>query len=88
MAYFCITYDLIASKDYERLIDEIERLDGAKIALSVWLLDLTNDDAGEVKDHFSNFIDEDDRLVVIKFSERPRYTRGYNDGRDWISKRF
>jgi CRISPR/Cas system-associated endoribonuclease Cas2 len=88
MAYFVATYDLVKDKDYSRIIAEIERLKGAKLALSVWLLDLSNDDAGEVKDHLSNFIDEDDKLIVIEFTKKPRYTRAFTTGTAWIEARF
>lgn len=87
MAYFVVSYDLINNKDYQRLIDELERLSAAKMLLSQWLVELNNT-AQEVKDHLVDFVDGDDRLVVIEFDKRPAYTRMFTTGADWIKARF
>jgi len=87
LAYFVVSYDLIRNKDYQRIIDELERLGAAKMLLSQWLLDASNT-AQEVKDHLTPFVDDDDRLVVIEFSKRPAFTRMFTTGADWIKARF
>ena len=87
MAYFVVTYDLVKEKDYNKLINELVRIGSEKIALSVWLVeqDMT---AFGMRDHLKNFIDDDDKLVVIEFSKKPSYTRGFVSGGDWIKARF
>lgn len=87
MSYFAISYDLVAGKDYETLIDELERLGAVKAQLSYWLVELDNS-VTEVKDHLAGFIDDDDRLMVIKFTERPRFTIAFKPASDWIKNRF
>lgn len=68
MALYLISYDLIKQKDYTKLIDELKRLSAEKILLSAWKADLNNTPS-EVFNYFKNFIDNDDRLVVIKFDK-------------------
>lgn len=87
LALFVLTYDLVKNKDYDKLITELERLEAAKIALSVWFLEVENT-AGEVRDHLMGFIDDDDKLVVIEFEKKPRYSRGFKTGAAWIDARF
>lgn len=87
MAFFMINYDLNKDKDYGKLIDELERLGAAKAALSSYFVDLNNT-TKEVRDHFSNFVDDDDILIVTKFEDKPRYTRMKTPGHDWINARF
>ena len=87
MAYFMITYDLNNSKDYDKLIDELEEKGAAKAALSCWFIELDNTTV-EVRDHFSNYVDDDDILIVTQFTTKPRYTRMKIPGHNWLSQRF
>lgn len=63
--YF-ITYDLIETKDYKKLTDELERYGAKRILLSVWCLKKAETTAGNLRDHFAKFIDNDDKILVIK----------------------
>lgn len=85
MALFAITYDLIKRKDYPELWNELERLGAQKALLSFYLVNLTNDDPNEVRDHLLGFVDDDDRIMVVKFSERPAYNKALSGTRDWVS---
>ena len=87
MAHFLVTYDLNAQKDYQRLINELERLKGHRPALSAWFIDLNNT-ATEVRDHFSNFVDDDDFLIIVEFSKKPAFTKARAGTNAWISERF
>jgi hypothetical protein len=69
MALFAVSYDLVSKRDYQPLWDEMERLKGQKAVLSLYLLALSNEDPKEVLDHFAQFIDGDDRLLVIKLTD-------------------
>ncbi|HAO35243.1 MULTISPECIES: hypothetical protein [unclassified Hyphomonas] len=87
MAYFMINYDLEKSKDYQKLITELERLGAAKAALSSWFVELDNT-TSEVRDHLSGFVDDDDILIVTAFITKPRYTRMKTPGHNWLNDRF
>lgn len=88
MSYFTITYDLIRSKDYKRLTDELIRLGAAPVNLSVWLLERYQTTAFGLRDYLIRFIDNDDRLTVTEFSSCPAWVRALPAGREWIEKRF
>lgn len=59
------------------------RLEGHKALLSLYLLILDNDDPKEVRDHLAQFIDEDDRLLVVKLTDAASL-RCIQGTRDWI----
>lgn len=69
MALFAVSYDLVKEKNYQELWDEMDRLGAHKALLSLYLLNLDNEDPEDVKIHFSRFIDDDDRLLVLKFTD-------------------
>lgn len=89
MAYYVITYDLIARKDYKKLTDELVRLKAEPVALSVWLLERYDTDAFGLRDYLNKgFLDNDDRLVVIEFEKGPAWVRALEAGARWIAARF
>ena len=83
MALFAISYDLVKRKDYPKLWEEFERLDGHKPVNSVYLINLDNT-AVEDRDHIQQFIDDDDRLIVIEFDKRPQCGKVYKGTAAWI----
>lgn len=85
MALFSVTYDLVAEKDYEALIDRLKELDTVKVQLSHWLLSADNT-ANEVKDHLAQYIDDDDKLMVIEFTKRPAFTKAFAGTNDWLNE--
>lgn len=87
MAYFLITYDLNKNQDYQRLIDEIDKFDTGKAALSAYFL-AANNSAIEIKNHFTKFVDSDDILIVVEFSKRPQAALMYQEGIDWVESHF
>lgn len=87
MAMFAVSYDLIAGKDYKRLTDRLAELDSVKVQLSYWLL-AANNTAKEVKDHLAQYVDGDDRLMVIEFTKRPQYTNAIKGTAAWIENHF
>ena len=66
MPIYAITYDLNKEKNYQKLWDEFDRLGAKKAAKSFYLANLTTNKVDDVLKHFTNFIDEDDTLIVIK----------------------
>jgi hypothetical protein len=89
MPYFVVNYDLKESDNYQPLIKEIERLGGVRALESFWLIELNNT-AEQVRDHYKPFrpSPEQDKLMVVEFSVRPRFTRAFSAAVDWIKSRF
>lgn len=85
MALFAVTYDLIKRKDYPKLWEEFERLGAHKPVRSLYLLN-ANNTATEVRDHFEQFIDDDDRLFVIEFGKKPKHHKALKGTNDWINE--
>lgn len=66
MSVYLIAYDLVnesGSSDYEPLWDELERLGAHKTQYSLWLIS-ANNTPKEIVEHFTKFVDEDDRIWV------------------------
>lgn len=87
MAYFAVSYDLNDEKDYKRLTDELKSLGAVKAQLSYWLVEL-NSATADVKEHLADFVDDDDMLMVIRFTDRPRFTRAFKPAIEWIKEHF
>ena len=89
MAYFAMSYDLRRKEefDYSRLWQEFKRLRGVKFQESAFFIELTLS-ASDVKDHFVEFVHDDDLLMVIEFDKKPSRTRGLKGTSDWISARW
>ena len=69
MALFFIDYDLRKRKDYPELISELERIGAIRYLKSAWCL--KRDDSvtpKSLRDHFKQFIDADDGLMVAMVS--------------------
>lgn len=74
MALYFVSYDLVKTKDYEKLINELKRYDARRMLESYWCFKRTN--SGESKmfrEHFQKFIDSDDRLVVCEVTNWSGY---------------
>jgi hypothetical protein len=66
MKCYIISYDLVNQRDYESLHKAIKSYSGwAKITESTWAVK-TDNTAKEIRDHLSEFLDQDDRVFVIK----------------------
>lgn len=68
MTIYAVTYDLNKNKDYRSLWDEFERLGGHKAARSFYLINVDSDITSDVLEHFKQFVDKDDTLIVVKTS--------------------
>jgi CRISPR/Cas system-associated endoribonuclease Cas2 len=64
---YALAYDLLneqgSSSGYQRLWDELERLNAHRVQESLWLISLDNTPE-EVIEHFKKITDKDDRLWV------------------------
>ena len=63
--YF-LSYDLIKTKDYQKIYDELSKFKAKRVLESVWGFKYEAGKSGDLRDHFIKFIDKDDRLLVIQ----------------------
>lgn len=66
---YLVSYDVdTPGKDYQKLWNELERLGGKRVLLSEWIV--RNDATPAVmRDHFRQFIDANDRLLVSELTD-------------------
>lgn len=66
MKCFIITYDLRFQRNYESLWNAIKTYNKwGKITESTWAI-VTEQSASEIRNYLTQFIDNDDRLFIIK----------------------
>lgn len=84
MARYIVTYDLVNRRDYTPLIEKIKsyRL-WAHPLESVWII-ITNETPSQVRDSLSNFIDNDDKLLIMKTTRGASWIGLGNNIGDWI----
>lgn len=86
MSVYLIAYDLVNESDYEPLWDELERLGAHKTQYSLWLIN-SNDTPKEVVEHFSKFVDEDDRIwVTVVRRGKYWYKAALPGTNDWLEE--
>jgi hypothetical protein len=68
MATYFLSYDLRNSRNYQKLYDELERFKALQVLESMWCFNRINTSAGKLRDHFKNFIDSDDGLLIVESS--------------------
>lgn len=72
---YLVSYDLDKpGRDYSRLVHEIARIGGVRILYAGWLIKCGISGV-RLRDHLSNFIDADDRLVVLGLSGEAAWTK-------------
>ena len=64
MALYFLDYDLRKQRNYQQLYDELERFNAVRMLESSWCFNRINTTAANLRDHFKQFIDGDDGLVV------------------------
>jgi hypothetical protein len=88
MALFLVSYDLRKKDefDYQKLWNEFDRLDSVKFQESDYFLS-TDNTTTQVRDHFKQFVHEDDLLMVARLdeSDKPKYTKGLKGTNDWVN---
>lgn len=68
MTVYSITYDLIKSKDYTKIIDGIKKISNdnwAKPTKSQWII-TSQKTSTQIRDFLKDYIDSDDVLFVIE----------------------
>jgi len=74
MALFFLEYDLRKQVDYQRLYDELKNFNAIRILDSLWCFNRTNINCKALRDHFQQFIDTDDGLVVSEVADWATWT--------------
>jgi len=90
MTVFLVSYDLVredSSYDYTPLTDSLKELGAVRSHLSEWLISLDNTTKA-VFDHFRQFVDANDRLMVIEISKRPVWNIGLKGTKAFIDAHF
>lgn len=85
MATFILTYDAHYQRDYESFYEAMEENNGARLAESVWGVELRNTPT-EVRDWVKGLLDDDDTIVVIQVKPETSWaTRKASDGaNEWL----
>ncbi len=87
MPLYLVSYDLNKEKNYPKLWDELKKLGGHKPLESVYFLDVTSASATVLLNHLKKFIDDDDQLIVVPFSDRPSTNRAKAGTKEWLDKK-
>ena len=75
--YFII-YDLRRERDYQKLYDELNRLKAVQVLESCWCMKIEGVSAVQLRDHFKQFIDSNDGLMVSEVTNWASYkTNGH-----------
>ena len=62
---YIISYDLVApGRDYQTLWNELARMGAQRVLQSQWAVRRVETSAAGLRDHFRQFIDSNDRLLV------------------------
>lgn len=91
MSVYLVTYDLVrenSSHDYGPLLARLRELGGVRTHLSEWLIELNGDTQQTVFDHFQEYIDGNDRLMVIEVTKRPVWNSGLKGTQAFIDAHF
>lgn len=86
MTPYIVTYDLVkeeSSAAYKPLIDNLKENGAQKYQDSSWLVAFNNT-AVEVYDHFRQFLDENDKLMVSELTGNRKQGTNYKGTNDWI----
>ncbi|MDG1286678.1 MAG: hypothetical protein P8P30_03830 [Rickettsiales bacterium] len=84
MPFYAITYDLNNEKNYPKIQKEFEKLNSHKAAYSFYLVKNTAS-TKQMLEHFKQFVDEDDTLVVVRIDDVESY-RPLKGTNDWIKQ--
>jgi hypothetical protein len=69
MASFVLSYDLRNQRDYQPLWDELARFNAVRVLESLWWFERYQTKAAGLRDHFRQFLDQDDGLMVMEITD-------------------
>lgn len=68
MALYFIEYDLRKQRNYQALYNELASFGAVRILESLWCFNRVNTTAAGLRDHFRQFIDSDDGIILSEVS--------------------
>jgi hypothetical protein len=68
MALYFLSYDLRKQRNYQTLYDELKKFQAVRFLESDWAFKRINTTAAGLRDHFRQFIDADDGLMVSEIA--------------------
>ncbi|MEE1612087.1 CRISPR-associated protein Cas2 [Microvirga sp. CF3016] len=90
MAVYVMSYDLVneaeGTYDYRPLWSELKRLGAHRTQYSTWLVDLDNTPQ-EIVEHFQQYVDNNDRLMVTKLTKEYWYDNAIGGTKAWLAAR-
>lgn len=69
MALYLLEYDLRKQRDYQKLYAELEKFSAKRVLESLWCFNRNNTSTESLRNHFTQFIDNDDGLIVLQATE-------------------
>jgi hypothetical protein len=73
MALYFLDYDLRKAKNYQLLYEELARFNAVRVLKSQWCFHRFNTTVKNLRDHFKQFIDNDDGLSIAEVSDWATY---------------
>jgi CRISPR/Cas system-associated endoribonuclease Cas2 len=69
MPTYLLNYDLVKENNHSRLWAELEKRGARRILPSTWSLELATTSTAEVHHLVDQFVDTNDRVLVVKYSD-------------------
>ena len=73
MALYVLSYDLRKQRNYQSLWDELAKFNAVRILESDWCFNRFNTTSEGLREHFKQFIDADDGLLVAEVNAWAAY---------------
>lgn len=82
---YLISYDLIKTKDYDKLFEGIRSISNGNCQLlgSVWIIG-HNGSATQIRETLKSFIDADDKLLVLKLTGEGAWRNLGESKSEWL----
>lgn len=68
MALYFLEYDLRKQRDYSLITAELKKFNAVRVLESLWCFNRINTTSEGLRNHFSQFIDKDDGIIVSEIS--------------------
>ena len=88
MPLYSVTYELKGEKDYEKIWAALDDLDSVKVQRTHYLVSSDHRTAADLRTHLKQFVDKNDRLMVIEFTKIPSFTMAQKGTRKWLNSKF
>lgn len=85
MTTYTVSYDLIKTKDYPKLWEELERLKAHRTQDSYWLVAISMT-AQQLHDHLKAFVDKDDKIWVSELTKNHHFSNAKGGTIDWLKR--